>query len=299
VPDPHEACDAVPVCETGGPYAQACGNVVNLDGSASVDPDGMPLTYTWTTDCPGTLTGADTATPTLTLDSCGMSCNINLLVFDGYWTSECSSTVTATDMEPPTVTAVLRPTSPLPPASARSVCAPRTSREVLVECSSTDNCAVTAESVEIVLTNYNVPDAGGPCFVQTDVYPATCGQVVEISLPSPPCPATPPASPAPPIQVRSNRPVLLTAADAVLVVTATDACNNVGTGTFNPEVEPSPLCDEVLQDGTCCPAIGNAPDVSCCVWVCGRTTPPGSDLQETPAEVAKTEESVGGGERSR
>ena len=55
-----------------------------------------------------------------------------------------------------------------------------------------------------------------------------------------------------------------------LVVNADDRCGNSAAMTWDPTVEPSPLCDEVLINMTCCPAITNPPDPKCKVNPCGR-----------------------------
>ncbi len=88
-----------PVANAGPAQTIAApGTPVTLDGTASADPNGDTLTYTWTLQVPtgsnATLTGADTATPTFTPDING-TYTATLVVNDGTVDSA-PSTVTVT-----------------------------------------------------------------------------------------------------------------------------------------------------------------------------------------------------------
>lgn len=94
-----------PTCSAGGPYVSDCPiGPIALDGSASSDPDGDPLTYAWTTDCPGSIANADQPLATLNLDGgCLVECNVTLEVGDGTELVSCTSTVSAQDLTPPEI----------------------------------------------------------------------------------------------------------------------------------------------------------------------------------------------------
>ncbi|MEZ4319562.1 MAG: MopE-related protein [Myxococcota bacterium] len=74
--DPLFAGDNKPVADAGGPYISSVGLTVQLDGTASSDPNGDPLAFQWSfTSVPvgslltaSDLVGADTATPTFVPD---------------------------------------------------------------------------------------------------------------------------------------------------------------------------------------------------------------------------------------
>jgi len=94
-----------PVCDAGGPYGGECpSDLIQLDGSASFDPDDDPLTYSWTTDCAGLLSDASAVSPTLQLDpACAVDCTVTLTVDDGLEQSACSAPVFSEDTTPPVI----------------------------------------------------------------------------------------------------------------------------------------------------------------------------------------------------
>lgn len=101
---------AAPVSVNTGPTCSAGPDVtlsrqgdqttVVLDGSLSFDPDGDPLTFTWTTGCPGAVLGDPSApVTTLTLTTPvnqTVSCSVRLKVGDGQENSFCRFYVNVT-----------------------------------------------------------------------------------------------------------------------------------------------------------------------------------------------------------
>jgi RHS repeat-associated protein len=79
--------NSAPIASPGAPFLAKRGETVTLDGSASFDVDGDPLSYTWTLEnqpfrSRSQLVGADTPQPTLSLDRTG-DYIISLKVNDG------------------------------------------------------------------------------------------------------------------------------------------------------------------------------------------------------------------------
>ena len=100
--------DLPPECDAGGPYLAECpdGDVF-LDGGASEDPEGAPLSWSWTTDCPGELIDPGSREPLLLLEEdCSVSCTVELTVSDGVNESSCGATVNALDEQPPVLQGV-------------------------------------------------------------------------------------------------------------------------------------------------------------------------------------------------
>lgn len=98
-----------PMADAGPDQSINQWTAVRLDGSASSDPNGDPLTYNWSVvSSPGynytALTGANTATPSFNADSPGTYV-LSLTVYDGYSASQ-----------PDTVTVVVKATTPSDPA---------------------------------------------------------------------------------------------------------------------------------------------------------------------------------------
>ena len=94
---PVEANDKPPVARIGGPYAGTEGGVVQLDATASSDPDGDALEYAWSFGDGATATGP---TPTHTWADNG-SYPVTLTVTDTYGAeSRVTTTVTVTNAAP-------------------------------------------------------------------------------------------------------------------------------------------------------------------------------------------------------
>ncbi|MBE7561330.1 VCBS repeat-containing protein [bacterium] len=97
-----------PVADAGGPYTvEAAGTAswVQLDGSASSDPDGDSLLYQWFVDLPGAAFDDSTAvSPLLYFNgSSPMVFEVKLAVLDADYVSVATSTVTVVDTVPPTI----------------------------------------------------------------------------------------------------------------------------------------------------------------------------------------------------
>ena len=100
-----------PTANAGANQTGAVGSQIQLDGSASIDPDGNPLTYTWSIQsAPGgsttVLSSTSAVKPTITLDKFG-SYSIQLVVNDQYLSSSPSTVTINTIHTPPVANAGL------------------------------------------------------------------------------------------------------------------------------------------------------------------------------------------------
>ena len=110
----NAAGNTSPIANAGGPYVISEGNSVDLDGSASSDPDADPLTYVWDLDNDGNFGEAGeptTVSPTVswtTLQSFGITNNgiytIGLQVSDGNGGVDSATTMLTVNNVSPAIT---------------------------------------------------------------------------------------------------------------------------------------------------------------------------------------------------
>jgi Mg-chelatase subunit ChlD len=184
------------------------------------------------------------------------------------------SSLTVTDSQPPRVSALLQPLLPQPPAepsSAQTACSAPAVRSFSVVCGGgADRCDPEPATLtaRLLVTRYDVPQPWGPCNQRTESFDVQCSEQVEIQLLPAQCPASPTA-PLASHSVNADGVQVFRGEQVVLEVSATDSCGNLASSLYDPAQEPSPLCDQVLADGSCCPAVAQPAPPSCPVPVCG------------------------------
>ncbi len=100
-----------PIADANGPYSDDEGYPISLDGSGSSDPDGNPLTYSWTVD--SVLCSFDDATavnPNLTCSDNG-DFTVTLEVNNGLLTASATAAVTVNNVAPTVIINTVSTTS--------------------------------------------------------------------------------------------------------------------------------------------------------------------------------------------
>ena len=99
------AGNQAPDADAGSDQSVASGAPVNLDGTGSSDPDGDPLTYSWTQTGgpPVTLSGSGTATPSFTAPTGPVALTFQLEVCDDAEPPLCDTDTVTVEVESPVV----------------------------------------------------------------------------------------------------------------------------------------------------------------------------------------------------
>jgi len=102
----------LPVCDSGGPYVGECNGLpmsLQLDGSNSYDPNGLPLQFKWGIICGNAwLDDPTSPTPTLFIDTTGICAGaclrVRLKVSSAGGVSDCVTSINFQDSTPPVIT---------------------------------------------------------------------------------------------------------------------------------------------------------------------------------------------------
>ncbi len=150
-----------PVADPGVAYVAECQgsqSIVQLDGSASFDPDGNPLSFQWSTSCPGgVFNNPNDKDPRLTLTSAApfpLVCGVSLEVTDPDALADTVGTsVTVDDTMPPVLQVQLSPNLLWPPD--------HTLRGITATVTATDTCDPSPSVVLTTVFSDEPDDAPG------------------------------------------------------------------------------------------------------------------------------------------